>query len=873
MLFKKKSLLLITGYLLCILQGTAQLQQEMLLPTDWKFKAGDDAGFTDPDYNDRQWKKIRIDQNWELQGYAGYNGRGMYRTRITLPSSLKKQAGDMKALRLFLGPIDDNDETFFNGHKIGETAGWDIDRSYLIPVEWIRWDQENVFAIRVDDFAGNGGMIGNQHYIGKIRLADLLILHSKDYPIKFDDHRMLRFDKRLHFNFKVPIDKIEGTIHVSVFNDMGKVVFQKNERVLVGNKADSLYPFSMDIQEPGTYKISYSFYSESFADTVKYRTLLSYISPVRTTQKIEYPKINLNRPGRSQPFNLDSMQFAGYLGDRLNANLTKRLLNIDETGILECYYNRPGKQTWVGEYAGKYLHAASRVWLTTKNAELKDKMDRMVDILIACQLDDGYLGTYLPADYWKDWDVWAHKYNLLGLLSYFSVTGHQPALETSIRMGDLLCKTFGEQKGQLNIIHSSGHVGMASTSVLEPMIELYRFTGYQKYLDFCKYIIRAYDDDNGPKIVSSLIAHGKVNKTANAKAYEMMSNLTGIVKLYQLTGEEKLLKAADRAWNDIATSKLYITGTASKEERFQEDFVLPADNNVHMGEGCVTTTWLQFSQALYYLSGNSKYIDEIEKTIYNHLLAAENPQTGCVSYYTALQGKKPYRCTIDAHCCLASIPRGIAAIPELAYARDSSNGLYINLYSPGKINGKIITSDGKKVVVNLHIDTEFPEKGQATINIHPATNSQFKLYLRVPEWCKNFTATVKGIKHKGIPGQYLPIERLWEKNSKVNVLFDLNPHSIQGGKSYPGYIAIKSGAQVLAVDQALNPGIKNLDELLVGTPNLSLLSKSKLPKGWVGSQIFTTSGYYEGKAIRVLLLPFADAGQTNGDVRVWIKKK
>ena len=203
------------------------------------------------------------------------------------------------------------------------------------------------------------------------------------------------------------------------------------------------------------------------------------------------------------------------------------------------------------------------------------------------------------------------------------------------------------------------------------MTELYRYTGDKKYLDFCYYILKAYDYKNGPKIISTLTTIGKVDETADGKAYEMMSNLIGIVKLYQLTGDEKLLKAAENAWKDISTYKLYITGTASKEEVFQEDFVLPAGNDVNMGEGCVTTTWLQFSQALYYLTGESKYIDEIEKTIYNHLLAAENPQTGCVSYYTALQGKKPYRCTINAHCCLASVPRGIAAIPELAYTKNT----------------------------------------------------------------------------------------------------------------------------------------------------------------------------------------------------------
>src|SRR5664280_2321341 len=164
------------------------------------------------------------------------------------------------------------------------------------------------------------------------------------------------------------------------------------------------------------------------------------------------------------------------------------------------------------------------------------------------------------------WDAWAHKYNMLGLLSYYSVTGYKPALEASAKIGDLLCRTFGENKGQRSIIDLSPHNGMASTSVLEPMTYLYRFTGDKKYLDFCKYIIKAYEYKNGPKIISTLTNLGKVDKTADAKAYEMMSNLTGIVKLYELTGDAKLLKAAENAWDDISAHKLYITGTASERK-------------------------------------------------------------------------------------------------------------------------------------------------------------------------------------------------------------------------------------------------------------------------------------------------------------------
>jgi DUF1680 family protein len=844
-----------------------------VLPDQWKFHTGDNKDFAKPEFNDEAWKTINVNSFWEKQGYENYDGIAWYRVHVVIPSSLKEKIQSIKLLQISLGRIDDADETYLNGKKIGGIVGWDKDRSYSIPFDLVKWDKENVIAIRVNDMGGNGGMSGTSNLIRGAKVSDIVVLASTHKPTKFSSSNT-KFSDTLLFHFRRSLDKMDGTLKVKVYDPISnEIVFQKSDNVEVGNKVDSSYRTVVELKNLGTYRIEYFFMDRLFTDTIKYSTVLAYTPLPRKNEHQEFSIVKLTIPDESMPFDLANISFGGYLNERLNANLVQRLLKIDETGILECYYNRPGKQTWVGEYTGKYLHAASRVWQSTKNEQLKVQMDRIVDILLACQDNDGYLGTYLPENKWTDWDVWAHKYNMLGLLSYYHVTGYKPALEASIKMGDLLCKTFGENKGQRNIVESSGHVGMASTSVLEPMTYLYRFTGDKKYLDFCEYIIKAYDYKNGPQIISTLTTLGKVDKTANAKAYEMTSNLTGIVKLYQLTGDKKLLTTAENAWNDISAFKLYITGTASEHEFYREDFHLPADNEVNMGEGCVTTTWIQFSQALYYLTGNPKYISEIEKSIYNHLLAAENPETGCVSYYTALQGKKPYRCSIDAHCCLASVPRGIAAIPELAYAKDANNGLDINLYSTGKITDKIFTKEGKEVTIECTVDSKFPQEGQVTILLNPEIKSEFKLSLRVPAWCKNFKAVVKDKIINGIPGQYVIIDQVWDKNAVIKITFDITTQTLEGGKSYPDFIALKYGTQVLAVDQSLNSQLKDLDKITISNPILNKVSRPMLPKGWIGSQLFSVNAFYKGKAVNLNLVPYADASQTGGDIRVWIKKK
>jgi DUF1680 family protein len=255
------------------------------------------------------------------------------------------------------------------------------------------------------------------------------------------------------------------------------------------------------------------------------------------------------------------------------------------------------------------------------------------------------------------------------------------------------------------------------------------------------------------------------------------------------------------------------------------------------------------------------------------LFAAENPETGCVSYYTALQGKKPYRCNINGHCCLASLPRGIAAIPELTYAKNPDNGFNINLYSKGKLTDKIFTKDGKEVGIECNVESNYPEDGRATITLNPETKSEFLFSLHVPAWCRNFKASVNGKNLNGVPGQYLNIERLWDKNTVITASFDMPVKILDGAKSYPGFIALQYGTQVLAVDQTLNPDIKDMDKMRLDLPKLVQGPKTLLPGSWVGSQIYKTKAYYEGKPVDINLVPFADAGQTGGDIRVWIKNK
>jgi DUF1680 family protein len=583
-------------------------------------------------------------------------------------------------------------------------------------------------------------------------------------------------------------------------------------------------------------------------------------------------------------------QIGGYLGYRLDANLEKRLLQIDSATILAGFEKRPGAQTWIGEHVGKFLFSASKTYAYSHDARLRRLMDAMVRSYIACQLPDGYLGTYLVKDRWTEWDVWAHKYAIIGLVNYYAVTGYEPALEAAERAADLICRTFGDDSAKRDLMPAGEHDGLAPGSILEPMVDLYRYTADPKYLAFCRYILRAYEQPDGPKIISQLEKYDDVTKVGDAKAYEMLSCFLGILKYYKLTGEEKYLRILEAAWTDITTHRLYITGTASDHEIFVGTGVLKATNADDMGEGCVTVTWIQFNLSLLQITGETRYAEELERSVYNHLLAAENPKSGCVSYYTALQGVKPYRCDQGYSCCLSSVPRGISLIPEVIGGKIGDT-FSVLLYENGVASTKVRGFDGGDVGLVVKSKTRFPADGIVEFEMEPTRKAVFTINFRVPEWAENFKAAVtsgqmiaEGVNgsvcgfiggeiYQGRKGEMLAIRRTWAWGDRVIVTFDMPVEVLPGGISYPNAVAIKRGPQVLAIDKGLNEGIDSL--VAVGHVNgLKLADASAvLPADWGWKEAFYLGANVDGDPKKVVLVPFAEAGQKSGEVAVWIVRR
>jgi DUF1680 family protein len=568
---------------------------------------------------------------------------------------------------------------------------------------------------------------------------------------------------------------------------------------------------------------------------------------------------------RYRPEISQHQKLTGLLATRMRVNLEGRLLHVDEKALLEGFQNPPGKQEWIGEHAGKFLDAAVKTYQYSQDRRLKQLMDRMAKELIAAQKPDGYLGTYSANQRWTSWDVWTHKYDLLGLLAYYGLTGDETAYMAAKKIGDLLVQTFGDSPGKRDILKSGEHMGMAATSVLEPMVYLYRYSGDPRYLEFCKYIVRAWDEPNGPKIIASLASTGSVFKTANAKAYEMMSNLVGLLELYRVTGDETYFKPAVIAWKDIHDKRLYLTGTSSSGEHFQGDHVLPADEEAKVGEGCATVTWMQLTLELLRLTGEAHYAEQLERTVYNQLLGAQDAKTGDICYFTPMNGKK--NATPGVNCCVSSEPRGIALIPQAVWGR-YGKGIAVVLYTGG--HAEFVLK--RRGTVHLYAETSYPEDGDVLLHVEPDHNLQFPLRLRVPEWTKSFAVDIGGTHLLGTPGQFLTLNREWKRGDTIKIKMDMTVHVVSGAPTYPGEVAIQRGPQVLAIEQSMNPKITDL--LAVGpistdADELKLENASDaLPATWAGEQAYKLVGTYQGKRTDLWMVPFADAKT----YRIWLKK-
>ena len=285
----------------------------------------------------------------------------------------------------------------------------------------------------------------------------------------------------------------------------------------------------------------------------------------------------------------------------------------------------------------------------------------------------------------------------------------------------------------------------------------------------------------------------------------MLSNFVGLLDLYRLTGEKQFFELVEIAWDDIVANRLYLTGTTTWDELFRPDHDLrlsDQDIDAGVGEGCVTVTWLQINWHLLRLTGEPKYADELERTVYSAFLAAQSPRRGTVCYFTRLNGRKIYGAVSQGvpgvSCCTSSIPRGVSFLPEIVWGL-REDGIAINLYTPGKFTA-LLRGSAKTRSIDVNSITDFPATGQITLEVNSPEPATFPVYLRVPDWCNQFKASVNGKVLTGQAGTYLKVEESWAANARITINMNLTERIVSGGGNSPHQVAFVRGPQVLALD-------------------------------------------------------------------------
>jgi DUF1680 family protein len=335
----------------------------------------------------------------------------------------------------------------------------------------------------------------------------------------------------------------------------------------------------------------------------------------------------------------------------------------------------------------------------------------------------------------------------------------------------------------------------------------------------------------------------------------MLSNLVGLCELARVTGDVRLLTAVTNAWTDIVQNRLYLTGSSSNYEKFGADHELPNGEDAHVGETCVTTTWIQLNLQLLRLTGNAAYADEIERSVYNHLTAAQNPRGDDWCYYTALEGLKHYDKGIT--CCHSSGPRALALAPTAAYLW-APGTLYVSTLEPSSARFQV-GGDPVEIVQQ----SGFPTEGRSTLVVRTAKPVSFALKVRVPQWAAPLRAgdVVSNGGWASLPAQ------TWHDGDKVDMSFSLRGRVIRGEYTNFGREALAWGPFILAVDSATNPKVESIPALRLAPDAEPVLMAS------AGGLHFRTRvlGPWDDAPVDVALVPFADAGASGGEYRIWLR--
>lgn len=538
-------------------------------------------------------------------------------------------------------------------------------------------------------------------------------------------------------------------------------------------------------------------------------------------------------PDHFRALALDKQKLTGLLGSRIRANREGFLENLNPQDLLRPLTtggNNPDSAERT--FAGQFLDAAADAYEHNHDVQLRSQMEKVAAGL------NSYMRAQMPSspEEVSAAKLVATRSDLLGLLAYFRVSNDTSAYATAQAVATNLMKLLSEDTAPESNTIAANHT--AQLGLLDPLLDLYRMSRDRNYLDFCLRLARG---SQLPEVTSA---------TPAAALLLSMDALGGLANLYEVSGDASFLPPPVAAWKHIASNRLSVTGAPTEAGQDQK----PID-------ACLSAAWLQFTFRLLRVTGESSYGDQLERSVYNQILAGQEGHTGNLSPAVPLNGEKRFQSRLNAStgAGLLAEAKALALLPRLVWGRYES-GIAINLYTPGRAFFTL----RKHGMIRIYSEGSFPENGHMQLHIEPSAKSaHFPLRLRVPRWTHAFTVQVAGIELHGVPGDVVIVDRDWKSGDSVSVDIELPLQVLPASGKTSGEIFLQRGPQILALGKTLNPDLQDLTAAVVrpAKPEAYQIFESdeKVPLNFGGDQVYRINGELGGHPRDFLLIPFADA--------------
>lgn len=582
------------------------------------------------------------------------------------------------------------------------------------------------------------------------------------------------------------------------------------------------------------------------------------------------------------PLAPNSVYFNGYLEEYIQNSIVHWNKGVVPYRALAEKF-RSGRSFFAqGEMWGKAVRSGCMFYRYQPDPELKNILAATVADLLTTRRSNGSISCSEVSKQpdGPGGDLWERKYVLLGLDEYYRHVEQDPkVLQAMIEQADALVSQIGPAPKTRITDQGWSPNHIESSTVLEPIMRLYKLTGYRRYLDFATYIVEVEGGAKGFNIIEDAF-NNKVPEQIGGvypKAYEMMSLFEGLVEYYRVTGNERWKHSFMNLYHNIIANEITIIGNGGGDQPYHPEVYGEGWDNTaleqtnptikRMMETCVGVTWLKLCSQILRLTGDPVAVDMIEKYTYNGLLGAMKPSGDGFSYVNLLNGVKTnpegWGGMVEGvyvTCCNLNGPMGLAYLPYVA-VMNSASGPVINLYNSGSATA--LTANKKNV--RLDFVTEYPLTGEVVVGVTPEISEKFTIRLRIPGWSKMTVLSVNDEIVPVVPGTYAEIKRKWGAGDKIKLSLDMRCRLLDSprGSNRAGdnFQALVRGPVVLARDENIDKdfnqavtipskdGYVENTSAIIDQKNYKLLVKVPTKDGFIQMVDYSSVDSWSGKRV------------------------